>query len=185
MSDQVPAGVREWSPAAGLVALAWMLAVAAAIWCAALWWTESDPTGSLLAAVAALGAGLAALFGTRARPRLRADPDGLTVGGLVRTHHHPWPFVTDVRVLRVRRLGRESSLLEVDTVAADGTERLLVFGRLDLAADPEDCATLATAGVVQDPPRPCPPHATVEYAVCHRAARTCGRAGLDTAPTIN
>jgi hypothetical protein len=140
MSDHAPAGVREWSPAAGLVVVAWLLAVAAAGWCATLWWTGSDPAGGLLAAVAALGAGLAALFGTRARPRLRADPDGVTVGGLLRSRHHPWPFVTDVRVLRVRRLGRETSLLEVDTVAADGTERLFVFGRLDLAADPEDVA---------------------------------------------
>jgi hypothetical protein len=145
MSDHAPAGVREWSPAAGLVALAWLLAVAAACWCAALWWTGSDPAGGLLAAVASLGAGLAALFGTRARPRLRADPDGVTVGGLLRSRHHPWPFVTDVRVLRVRRLGRETSLLEVDTVAADGTERMFVFGRLDLAADPEDVAPLLRA----------------------------------------
>lgn len=140
MSDHAPVGIREWSPAAGLVALAWLLACAAAAWCAALWWTGSDPAGGLLAAVAALGTGLAALFGTRARPRLRADPDGVTVGGLLRSQHHPWPFVTDVRVLRVRRLGRQTSLLEVDTVAADGTERLHVFGRLDLAADPEDVA---------------------------------------------
>jgi hypothetical protein len=140
MSDHASGGIREWSPAPGLVVLAWLLAVAAGAWCVALWWTGSDPAGGLLAAVAAVGAGLAALFGTRARPRLRADPDGLTVGGLLRSQHHPWPFVTDVRVLRVRRLGRESSLLEVDTVAADGTERLLVFGRLDLAADPEDVA---------------------------------------------
>ena len=140
MSDLPSAGVREWSPAVGLVVLAWLLAAAAAIWCAALWWTGSDPAGGLLAAVLALAAGWAALFGTRARPRLRADPDGLTVKGLLRSHHHPWPFVTDVRVLRVRRLGRESSLLEVDTINADGAERLLVFGRLDLAADPEDVA---------------------------------------------
>jgi Bacterial PH domain len=140
MSDHPAARVREWSPATGLVVLTWLLAVGAALWCVALWWSGSDPAGCLLAAVTALGAGLAALFSTRARPRLRADPDGLTVGGLFRPRHHPWPFVTDVRVLRVRRLGRESSLLEVDTVAADGTERLLVFGRLDLAADPEDVA---------------------------------------------
>jgi hypothetical protein len=133
-------GVREWSPALGLVVLGWLLAAGAAGWSAALWWTGADPAGGLLAAVTALGAGLAALFGTRARPRLRVDPDGLTVGGLLRARHHPWPFVTGVRVLRVRRFGRESSLLEVDTVAADGTERLLVFGRLDLGADPEDVA---------------------------------------------
>jgi PH (Pleckstrin Homology) domain-containing protein len=145
MSDHAPADAREWSPAAGLVALAWLLAAGAAILCAALWWTGADPAGGLLAAVAALGAALGALFGTRARPRLRADPDGLTVGGLFRSRHHPWPFVTGVRVLRVRRLGRESSLLEVDTVDADGTERLLVFGRLDLAADPEDVAPILRA----------------------------------------
>ncbi|GAA0931114.1 PH domain-containing protein [Pseudonocardia zijingensis] len=138
MSDHDSPGVREWSPAAGLVVLAWLLAACAAAWCAALWWTGADPAGGLLAAVAAVGAGVAALFGTRARPRLRADADGLTVGGLLRSRHHPWPFVTGMRVLRTRRLGRETSLLEVDTVAADGTERLLVFGRLDLAADPED-----------------------------------------------
>jgi hypothetical protein len=83
---------------------------------------------------------LAATFGSRARPRLRADADGLTVGGLLRTRHHPWPLVQNVRVLRVRRFGRESSLLEVDTLTASGDERLLVFGRLDLAADPEDVA---------------------------------------------
>src|SRR2546423_8087745 len=145
MSDHAPADVREWSPAAGLVVLAWLLAVGAAVLCVALAWTGSEPAGGLLAAVAAVGAGVAALFGTRARPRLRADPDGLTVGGLVRSRHHPWPFVTDVRVLRTRRLGRESSLLAVDTVAADGTERLLVFGRLDLAADPEDRAPQSRA----------------------------------------
>jgi hypothetical protein len=140
MSDHAGPGVREWSPAAGLVGLAWVLAAAAALWCAALWWSGSDPAGGLLAAVAALGVAFAALFGTRARPRLRADADGVTVRGIVGCRHHPWPFVTDVRVLRVRRLGRESSLLAIDTVAADGTERLLVFGRLDLGADPEDVA---------------------------------------------
>jgi len=140
MSDQVGERAREWSPAAGLVVLGWLLAITAAVLCAAFWWTGSDPAGGLLAAVAAVGSGFAALFGTRARPRLRADPDGLTVGGLLRSRHHPWPFVIDVRVLRTRRLGRETSLLEVDTVGADGTERLIVFGRLDLAADPEDVA---------------------------------------------
>jgi hypothetical protein len=140
VSDHPERVAREWSPAPGLVVLAWLLAAGAAVWCVGLWWTGADPAGLLLAAVATVGATIAALFGTRARPRLRADPDGLTVGGLFRSRHHPWPFVVGVRVLRVRRLGRESSILEVDTVGADGTERLLVFGRLDLAADPEDVA---------------------------------------------
>jgi Bacterial PH domain len=137
LSDQHRA-VREWSPARGLVVTGWLLALAAAAWCAALWATGADPAGRLLAGIAAVAAGIAALFGTRARPRLRADADGLTVGGLRRPRHHPWPFVKDVRLLRTRRLGRETVLLEVDTVGAGGDERLLLFGRLDLDADPED-----------------------------------------------
>ena len=130
----------EWAPAAGLVVLAWIVTLAAAVWSTATWLTAADPAGALIATVAALGAGLAALFGTRARPRLRADADGVTVGGLLRHRHHPWPLVQGMRVLRVRRLGRESSLLELDTVTAEGDERLYVFGRLDLGADPEDVA---------------------------------------------
>ena len=130
----------EWAPAPRLVVLAWLVTVAAAAWTAVAWLNGADPAGGLIAAVATVGAGLAALFGTRARPRLRADADGITVSSLLGRRHHPWPLVQGVRVLRVRRLGRESSLLELDTVAADGTERLYVFGRLDLAADPEDVA---------------------------------------------
>ncbi|MHA6779428.1 PH domain-containing protein [Pseudonocardia saturnea] len=100
----------------------------------------ADPAGRLLAGCAALALLVAALYGTRARPRLRVDADGLTVGGLLRARHHPWPLVQGVRVLRTRRFGRENSLLEIDTVTADGAERLLLFGRLDLGADPEDVA---------------------------------------------
>jgi hypothetical protein len=129
---------REWSPAPGLVVIGWLLALAAAAWCATLWLAGADPAGRLIAGVAAVAAAVAALFGTRARPRLRADADGLTVGGMTRSRHHPWPFVKDLRLLRTRRLGRETVLLEVDTVSASGDERLLVFGRLDLDADPED-----------------------------------------------
>jgi hypothetical protein len=132
--------VREWSPAPALVVCAWLLTAAAIAWCVALWLTGADPAGRVLAGVAAVGAGVAAVFGSRARPRLRVDADGLTVGGILRARHHPWPLVQDVRVLRVRRFGRDSSLLEVDTRTSGGGERLLVFGRLDLAEDPEDVA---------------------------------------------
>jgi len=132
--------VREWSPAPGLVGCAWIGAVAAAAWFVAGWAAATDPVGLLMAGVAAVGLITLAVFGTRARPRLRVDADGLTVGGVFGSRHHPWPFVQDVRVLQVRRLGRRTSMLEVDTVSATGDERLLVFGRLDLAADPEDVA---------------------------------------------
>jgi hypothetical protein len=140
VSDHNNGVPQEWSPSPGLVTLAWLIAVGAAGWFVALWVTGADPAGQLLAAAAAIGAAVAGVFGIRARPRLRADADGLTVGGLLRPRHFPWPFVTDVRVLRYRRLGREVSLLEIDTVTASGDEKLLVFGRIDLAADPEDVA---------------------------------------------
>jgi hypothetical protein len=45
----------------------------------------------------------------------------------------------------VRRLGRTSTLLEIDATDPDGRERLLVFGRLDLDADPEDVAEVVNA----------------------------------------
>jgi hypothetical protein len=131
---------KEWSPAPGLVVFAWILTLAAAAWFTALTISGSDAAGRVLAGVATVGSAVAAFFGTRARPRLRADADGLTVSGLFRTRHHPWPLVQNVRVLQVRRFGRRTSLLEIDTVTTDGDERLMVFGRLELAADPEDVA---------------------------------------------
>ncbi len=133
-----------WSPSPGLVGLAWAGAVAALGWCV-LVATTGDRAGLLIAAVTAVGLGVAALHGTRARPRLRVDGSGVTVGSLSAVRHHPWTRVSGVRVLPVRRLGRTSTLLEIDVVEPDGTERLLVFGRLDLDADPDDVAAVVRA----------------------------------------
>jgi hypothetical protein len=138
------AGDGAWSPPAGLVGLAWTGAVAAAVWCTLLVGTGDLP-GLLLATVAAVGLAAGALFGTRARPRLRAGADGVTVGGLVRRLHIPWSQVRGVHARAVRRLGRDSTMLELDIVDPDGTERLLVFGRLDLGDDPVDVAEAVRA----------------------------------------
>ncbi|MGH3567915.1 MAG: PH domain-containing protein [Pseudonocardia sp.] len=134
------AATREWSPAIGLVVTAWFGAAGAAAWFLLLWHTGADPGGRLLAAVATVGLVVAAAYGTRVRPRLLGDAGGLTVGGLTGRYHYPWPLVLEVRVRQVRRLGRVSDVLEVDTTTAAGLEGLLVFGRLDLAADPRDVA---------------------------------------------
>lgn len=131
---------QEWAPAGVLVALLWTGGAAAAVWCALLVLSGADPAGLLMAGFAAVGLLAAALHATRARPRLRADADGLTVGGLLRPRHHPWPLVQEVRVVPTRRLGLSGELLEVDTRTADGTERLLVFGRLDLGTAPSEVA---------------------------------------------
>ncbi len=79
-----------------------------------------------------------ALVGTRARPRLAADRDGIEIRSLTRTVRYPWSDVERVHVVRTRRWGREAPLLEIDTKTPDGQERLLVFGRLDLGTDPEE-----------------------------------------------
>jgi Bacterial PH domain len=133
-----------WSPAPGLVGLAWAGTAAAVLWCVLVTAT-GDRAGLLLAAVAAVGLGVTALYGTRARPRLRVDASGVTVGGLSAPRHHPWAQVGEVRLLTVRRLGRESTLLEIDVADRDGEERLLVFGRLDLDDDPQDVAVVVRA----------------------------------------
>jgi hypothetical protein len=114
------------------VALAWGLAAVAA---AGAVFTD-DPPGQVLLAVVALLAALAGLFGTVARPRLAANHEGVSVRGLTGTRSWRWGEV-NVRLVRTRRLGRDTATLEVD---ADGAEppALVVLGRLDLGADPED-----------------------------------------------
>ncbi|MCW0212028.1 MAG: PH domain-containing protein [Pseudonocardia sp.] len=135
----------HWSPAAGLVGVGWVLTAAAAAWCVLLFSSGADPAGRLIAGVAAVGLLVGSLFGTLARPRLAADAAGVTVRGLLGTRRFPWSRVRGVRVVRVRRLGREGSLLELDVSDGGGTERLIVFGRLDLDADPEDVADILAA----------------------------------------
>lgn len=145
--DSVVGGA--WSPSAGLVGLAWTGAAASAVWCTQLIGTADVP-GLLLAVAATVGLGVAALYGTRARPRLRADGDGVTVGGLTGRRHVPWSQIRDVQARAVRRWGRDSTMVEMDVVEPDGTERLLVFGRLDLGDDPVDVAEAVRAA---RPPR--------------------------------
>ena len=148
-----PVAGGAWSPPAGLVGLAWVGAAVAAVWCTLLVGTDDVP-GLLLAAVATVVLAAGALYGTRARPRLQAGDDGVTVGGLVGQRHIPWSQVRGVQARAVRRLGRDSTMLELDVVDADGTERLLVFGRLDLGDDPVDVEEVVRAAR--------PPHRTSE-----------------------
>ena len=105
--NDMPAPVSggTWSPPAGLVGMAWAGAAAAAVWCLLLVGTGDMP-GLLLAAVATSGLALAAMYGTRARPRLVVDADGVTVGGLAGRRHLPWSQVGTVRAQAVRRWGR-------------------------------------------------------------------------------
>jgi len=134
MTEAEPAPLT-WSPRPALVVLAWVLAAALL----ALTLAGSAPEGRILAGIGTLAMGLFALFGTLARPRLRADGEGVVIRRLGGATRWAWPQVT-IRVSRNRRFGRESALLELDAVDADGDEHLTVLGWLDLGADPADVA---------------------------------------------
>ncbi|SDC79063.1 PH domain-containing protein [Actinokineospora iranica] len=123
---------RQWAPRPPVVGVAWLLTAAAALAAALI----GDPRGALLLAVAAVMLGVLALFGTVARPRLAADPTGLTVRGLTGRRRWSWGEV-NVRLVRSRRFGRESTAVEID---ADNAARpaLVILGELDLGADPRD-----------------------------------------------
>jgi hypothetical protein len=133
MTDDLPPTLH-WSSSVVLVASGWLLALGAT----GLAVLTGDPQGRLFAAVAALVFAAAALYGTRARPRLTADRAGVVVRGFGAPRSYPWSTVQRMRVVRTRRWGRESALLEIDALDEAGRERLLVFGRLDLGADPDD-----------------------------------------------
>jgi hypothetical protein len=114
------------------VVLAWALAAAAGSWAL---FTDDPPGRVLLGAVALLLAG-AGVFTLVARPRLAADNEGIAVRGLTGTRRWTWAEA-NVRLVRTRRLGRETSTLEVDAENAD-PPALVVLGRFDLGTDPED-----------------------------------------------
>jgi hypothetical protein len=124
---------RSWAPKAELAALAWALAVLAAAW--AFFFTD-DPPGRLLLGLVALMLAFAGLFGAVVRPRLAADADGVTVRGLTSARRYSWAEI-NVRLVRTRRLGREVSTIELDAEHAE-VPGLVVLGKLDLGADPED-----------------------------------------------
>lgn len=120
----------RWAPQPVLVGLAWASAVAAGAG-AALW---QDSEARLLLAVAAAVLLLLALHGTIARPRLAADDAGMAVRGLIHTRHFEW-HATRIRVRRTRHWGLLARTLELES-----GQSLVVLGRLDLGADPDDVA---------------------------------------------
>ena len=112
--------------------LAWALAVAAGSWAA----FTHDPPGRVLLGTVALLLAVCGVFTLVARPRLAADHEGIAVRGLTGTRRWTWAEV-NVRLVHTRRLGRQTATLEVDAENAE-PPALVVLGRFDLGADPED-----------------------------------------------
>ena len=121
---------HRWAPQASLVGIGWVLTAIAAMFAV----VGDDPGGRVLLTIAALMLAVISLFGTLARPRLRADEQGVTVRGLFSSRTWTWPEVR-IRLAHGRRLGRVSSTVELTVLHDDG---LIVFGKLDLGEDPAD-----------------------------------------------
>lgn len=129
-----PAASLSWAPRTVETALA---ALGGAIM-AALGLTV-DPTGRWLVWAAAV-----LLFGIAAvdlliRPRLRADDLGLTLRSLSGATSAPWSQV-EMSLRQQSRFGRSVATLELEV---DGN--LLILGRRELGADPEQVAQQLTA----------------------------------------
>lgn len=93
-----------------------------------------DLAGLLLVGLAGLFLVGLAVADTAVRPRLAADPDGLTVRTVGRRLAAPWAGVS-VRLRPGRRLGAAANTLEIDV-----GDELVVLGRRELGADPADVA---------------------------------------------
>ncbi len=125
----------QWSPRPAETAA---LAAVALGLCLALLFLDA-PGRVLVGAGAVLLAVLVArdLVG---RPRLTAGPDGVDVRTWTRGRHLPWPGLR-VRVRESRRLGVRSRTLGLDTASGpDDDGVLVVLGRRDLGADPDEVA---------------------------------------------
>jgi hypothetical protein len=125
----------QWSPrAAETVALAVVglgLALAALL---------VDPIGRVLVGAAALLVLVLAGRDALLRPRLSAGPDGVVVHSLGGRQQLPWPGLR-IAVRASKRWGVRSRTLELDTAAGPDDEGVLVvLGRRDLGADPDEVA---------------------------------------------
>lgn len=128
--------VRSFGPTPLLVAASWLATAAAVCWCV---FGTSDPPGRLFTAVTALVLAVIAVATTRARPRLAASDMGIEVRSIAGANYYTWPQITAVRLVHTRRLARNVPTLEID-VQVGHEDRLLIFTKLDLVADPQDVA---------------------------------------------
>jgi pimeloyl-ACP methyl ester carboxylesterase len=98
-----------------------------------------DAAGRVLIGLAGVLLLSVAAFALRQRPRLAIAPGPVLVATrLTATRRYAPSALTKARIVEYPRLGRRVPHLEIDAVDADGSERLLVFGRWDLGADPRD-----------------------------------------------
>lgn len=154
----MPVNARSWSPPLAAVVLAGTLALVACVVTvlAVLGITPAagiEPPGRLLLGVAAVVLAVLAGHGALARPRLSADGRGVTVRGLRGSRSWPWASVHH-EIRYTSRLGRKQATLELDGRSPDdGSEQLVVLGRIDLGTDPVEVSAALDELRADQPPR--------------------------------
>jgi hypothetical protein len=129
------ARVVQWSPRTGETAALAVVAAGLGLSLVVL-----DAPGRVLVGTAVLFLLIVVAHDLWARPRLTAGPDGVDVRTWTGRRHLAWPGL-GMRVRVTRRLGFRSRTLELDTAAGpDDDGVLVVLGRRDLGADPEQVA---------------------------------------------
>jgi len=126
----------RFGPDRRLTALTGGLAFAAAVLAA----ITADVPGRLLFGLAALVLLAYAVTDLVFYPRITASADGVVVRAPSGIVHLRWAEIDEVRADARQRLGLRSVTLEID---AD--ERLFVFSRRALGADPEQAAAIVAA----------------------------------------
>jgi hypothetical protein len=125
----------QWSPRVGETAAMAVLGVGLGLAVVFL-----DAPGRVLVGAGAVLLLALAARDVLARPRLAAGADGVDVRTLTARVHLPWAQLR-VRVREIRRLGMRGRTLELDTAAGPGDDGVLVvLGRRDLGADPDEVA---------------------------------------------
>jgi Bacterial PH domain len=133
----------QWSPRAGETAAFAVIGLALALATLLV-----DPVGKVLVGAAALLVLALAARDAVLRPRLTAGPDGVTVRSFGGTTAIAWPLL-QVRVRTQRRWGVSARTLELEDRADDAV--LVVLGRRELGADPDQVAELLSAGPAGQP----------------------------------
>ena len=118
-------GAQTWRPPSGILIGLMVVALAAAA--AAV--LDTDPMDRLVYGLVGVVLLVLALVGRRRR--LVAGPRGLLIAGAGGARIVPWSMVRSIECGRTRRM--RTATLEIDLV--DG--ELLLYGRLDLGAEPD------------------------------------------------
>lgn len=128
-SDFPGPGSHTWRPRRELLVVGCAAVIGVLGWVLLLAVNPMDRVVGVVIAVI-LGAATAWAW----RRRLVGGPRGLLIGGFGGARLVPWSQVRGLDAARSQRLGIASTTIEIDLVDDD----LLVFGRIDLGADPVD-----------------------------------------------